>query len=62
MSERIVIKQANRIVDVFFGEEGFEPEHWTRFIMVGHSFLKYVAGANMPTTDFNFVRKQLGVQ
>lgn len=61
MSERIVIKQANRIVDVFWGEEGFEPDNWTRFVVVGHTFLKYLAGANMTAQDFNDVRTRLGV-
>ena len=34
MTERIQIKRANKVVDVFFGEEGWEPHEHTRLLMV----------------------------
>jgi len=60
MSNRIVIKKANHVVDVFHGEQGFAPQHWTRFLVV-RGFLKFRKGTQMSGQDFNFVKKELGV-
>lgn len=46
----IVIKQNNRVFDVFTGEEGWGPEQWTRYIVVnvGRSrLLKYLKGVRL---------------
>jgi len=60
MTNRIVIKKANRIIDVFFGEEGFVQQEWVRFLLVGN-YLKYVIGAQLSPQDFTEVKKLLGL-
>ena len=62
MSERIQIKRANKVVDVFFGEEGWEPQEHTRLLMVNTKngvFLKYLSGAQLSNNDFNSVKEKL---
>jgi hypothetical protein len=64
MTNRIVIKKNNRVYDVFTGEEGFEPQHWTRFVLAGNGrsrTLKFIKGATLSPEDFAYVQKQLGV-
>lgn len=60
MTNRIVIKKANNIIDVFHGEEGFEKHEWTRFILV-RGYLKYINGAQLSANDFFTVKKELGL-
>ena len=64
MSDRIVIRKANSVVDVFFGETGFDSKHWTRFSVIkthNGPFLKYIKGASIPQDLMMQVHKQLGV-
>lgn len=59
MSKKIVIKQVlGRVYDVFFGEEGWEPNEHTRFVVVGKDFVKYLSGANMPPDVLRYVIKE----
>ena len=60
MSNRICIKRHNHIIDVFHGEEGFEPGGWTRFLLV-RGYLKFVKGSNMSPSDFALVKKEMGI-
>ena len=60
MTNRIVIKKANRIIDVFFGEEGFGQQEWVRFLLIGN-YLKFVTGAQLNPQDFSEVKKMLGL-
>ncbi len=60
MSKRIVIKKANHIIDVFHGEEGFEEQNWTRFLLK-NKFLKYIKGAQLSAQDFFLIKKELGL-
>jgi hypothetical protein len=59
-TERIVLKRVGHIVDVFFGEQGFAPQNWTRFIVV-RGFLKFIKGAQLSAHDFNAVKGRLGL-
>ena len=62
MTERIKIKRANKVVDVFFGEKGWKPQEHTRLLMVNTKngvFLKYLSGAQLSTSDFNSVKEKL---
>lgn len=58
MTNKLVIRKANRIIDVFSGEQGFVEQDWTRFLLVG-KFLKFIKGAQLSPTDFNLVKKEL---
>lgn len=60
MSNRILIKRSNNVVDVFFGEQGFAPHHWARFVL-NNKQLKHLKGASLPSNDWRFVCDQLGV-
>ena len=60
MSNRIIIKRANHIIDVFHGEQGFEQDTWTRFLLV-RGFLKFIKGSNLSPSDFNYVKKELEI-
>ncbi len=60
MNKHIIIKKANNVIDVFHGQEGWEKQDWTRFLLV-KGFLKYINGAQMSTNDFFFVKKELGL-
>ena len=60
MTNRIVIRKQNRIIDVFHGEEGFEEHNWTRFLLKNR-FLKYIKGVQMSPQDFNQVKKELSL-
>lgn len=60
MTKRIVIKKANRIIDVFFGEEDFAQQDWVRFLQVG-KHLKFISGTHMSPADFNVVKLELGL-
>ena len=62
MPERIKIKRTNKVVDVFFGKEGWEPHEHTRLLMVNTKngvFLKYLSGAQLSNSDFNSVKEKL---
>lgn len=62
MPEHIKIKRANKIVDVFFGEEGWEPQEHTRLLLVNTKngvFLKYLSGAQLSNSDFNSIKEKL---
>lgn len=64
MSNRIVIRKTNHIVDIFFGEFGFDSKHWTRMTTVKTKegiFLKYLKGARISQQDMIEVHKILGV-
>lgn len=52
MSKRIVIRKAGKIVDVFFGEEGWEKDEWARFIMMPGKFLKFLRGTTLSDSDY----------
>lgn len=60
MTNRIVVKRLGKIIDVFTGEQGWEPEHWTRFLLV-NNYLKFIKGSQMSPQDFNDIKKQLGI-
>lgn len=60
MSQRVIIRKANHVIDVFFGEEGFNQKEWTRFLLVGN-FLKFIKGAKLSHQDFNVVKKELNL-
>lgn len=60
MSNRLIVKKHNRFIDVFSGEEGFEEQDWTRFLLVG-TFLKFIKGAQLSAHDFNQVKKELNL-
>ena len=60
MSKRIVIRKLNKIIDVFSGEEGWESDHWTRFVLIGN-YLKFIKGVQLSPHDFNHVKKELGL-
>ena len=60
MTNRIVIRKQNNILDVFHGKEGFEEHNWTRFLLK-NKFLKYIKGAQMSPQDFNQVKKELSL-
>jgi hypothetical protein len=60
MSNKIAIRKANHFIDVFHGEIGFAPQHWTRFLYK-NGILKFVKGAQMSEKDFNLLRKVLEV-
>jgi hypothetical protein len=59
-TERIVVRKLGHIIDVFHGEEGFESQHWTRFLLV-RGFLKFIKGSQMSSQDMRVVKQQLGV-
>ena len=59
MSNRIVIRKAGKIVDVFFGEEGWEKEEWARFIMMPDKYLKFLRGATLSTEDYRSLHREL---
>lgn len=58
MTKRLVIKKANKVIDVFSGEQGFAEQEWTRFLLVG-KYLKFIKGAQLSPHDFNEVKAQL---
>jgi hypothetical protein len=60
MTNRVVIRKHHRIIDVFHGEEGWEENNWTRFLLVGN-YLKFIKGAQMSPKDFNSVKKELAL-
>jgi hypothetical protein len=60
MDTHIVVKKLNNIIDVFHGREGWEQDHWTRFLLI-KGFLKYIKGASLSPEDFLTVKKQLGL-
>ena len=60
MTNRIVIRKQNHVIDVFHGEEGFKEHNWTRFLLK-NKFLKYIKGAQMSPQDFNQVKKELSL-
>lgn len=60
MSKRIVIKRVNHVVDVFFGEEGWEADGWCRFYQSG-KYLKKIGGVALSQEDFKTVKKELGL-
>jgi hypothetical protein len=55
MSKRIVIRQAGKIVDVFFGEEGWEEKDWARFLIMPNKYLKFLRGASLTPEDYTAV-------
>ena len=59
-TERIVLRRANNILDVFHGEEGFHVQQWTRFLIV-RGYLKYLKGAQLAAHDLLAVKKMIGV-
>ena len=64
MSNRIIIRKANSVVDIFFGESGWDQKHWTRMSIVKTAkgpFLKYLKGAQINQHDILEVHKQLGI-
>lgn len=61
MSQRIVIRKANKIIDVFHGEQGWEKHEHTRLMLTSNNFLKFVSGAKLSSQDFYEVKKQLGI-
>ena len=60
MTNHIIVRKQNHIIDVFHGEEGFEEHNWTRFLLK-NKFLKYIKGAQMSPQDFNQVKKELSL-
>lgn len=60
MSDHIVLRKANNIVDVFHDEQGFNPQGWTRFLLV-RGYLKYIKSVQMNNQDLVTVKTMLGV-
>ncbi len=56
-TQRLVVKKANRIIDVFFGETGFGKEEWARFAVIPGGFLKHLGGSFLSAEDFQEIRK-----
>lgn len=61
MSDKIVIRQNKSIIDVFFGNEGWLPHEWARFILINGKYLKFLKGASLSASDFRDVCTKLGV-
>lgn len=64
MSDRLIIRKANYVIDVFFGETGFDSKHWTRFAIAKHpggQFLKYIKGASLSAHDLAKVKTLLEI-
>ena len=59
-TNRIVIKKSGSFYDVFHGNYGFNPQNWTRFIIINKAFLKQIGGVRMSKTDFTSVQTLLG--
>lgn len=59
-TDRIVVKKANHVIDVFHGERGFEQQQWTRFLLV-RGFLKFIKGAQLSAHDLRSVKAKLGI-
>ena len=58
--QHVVIRNAGKFVDVFHGQNGWEESGWTRFLPVkgndGSTFLKFIKGASVEATTFNWLK------
>lgn len=59
MTDRIIIRKNNRILDVFHGEEGFAEQQWSRFLLVNKT-LKFIKGAQMSVADLQTLKQMVG--
>ena len=55
-TKRLVVKKANRIIDVFFGETGWTKDEWARFAVIPGGYIKHLGGATLSTQDFQEIR------
>lgn len=57
----IVLRKANKYLDVFFGQEGWNETQWSRFITTqrdGIVALKRIKGAHVDNKTYNYVKQK----
>lgn len=59
LGKNLVIQQHNRMIDIFFGEEGFHQSEWSRYIAIKGK-LEYVKGKKLGPTVMAYVANNLG--
>lgn len=60
----IVLRKANKFIDVFFGQSGWNETQWTRFATTskdGIFALKRVKGAHVDNKTYAYVKQQAEV-
>ena len=56
----IVLRKANKYIDVFFGQDGWRENQWTRFVTAQHDgifALKRIKGAHVDNNTYAYVKK-----
>ena len=57
----IVLRKANKYIDVFFGTEGWKENQWTRFVTAQHDgifTLKRIKGAHVDNKTYSIVKQK----
>ena len=56
----IVLRKANKYIDVFFGQDGWRENQWTRFVTAQHDgifALKRIKGAHVDNNTYAHVKQ-----
>jgi hypothetical protein len=57
----IVLRKANKYIDVFFGQQGWNERQWSRFVTTnkdGMFALKHIKGAHVDNQTYSYVKQK----